>query len=128
MVSITAVAISPDGKSVYATSLWNDAVSVFDRAADGTLTQKATLAGCASEGGAGGCTPARALDEPSSVTVSPGGTSVYVTSRQSNAVAVFDRAQTARSPRRPTQRAASTTPEPSAAPTARRWTRPQRRP
>jgi DNA-binding beta-propeller fold protein YncE len=88
-----SVTVSPDGTSVYATSFSSAAVDVFDRAADGTLTQKAGPAGCISETGSGGaCTDGKALGNPTSVTVSPDGTSVYVASQGSDAVAVFDRA------------------------------------
>jgi DNA-binding beta-propeller fold protein YncE len=40
------VTVSPDGASVYVASYLSDAVAVFDRASDGTLTQKAGTAGC----------------------------------------------------------------------------------
>ena len=87
------VTVSPDGKTVYTASLGSDAVAVFDRAADGTLTQKAGLAGCISETGSGGdCTDGKALGGTRSVTVSPDGTSVYTTSASGDVVAVFDRA------------------------------------
>ena len=87
------VTVSPDGTSVYAAASGSDAVAVFDRAANGTLTQKAGLAGCISEtGSSGDCTDGKALDGPYSVTVSPDGTSVYAAASGSDAVAVFDRA------------------------------------
>ena len=89
----TAVTVSPDGRSAYAASSGSDAVTVFDRAADGSLTQKPGITGCVSETGSGGaCTDGRALDFAQAVAVSPDGTSVYVGSGRSNAVAVFDRA------------------------------------
>lgn len=93
-----SVTVSPDGQNVYVTSnssfdaTNSDAVAVFDRAGDGTLTQKPGPAGCISESGAAPCANGRALDGATSVVVSPDGTSAYVASILSNAVAVFDRA------------------------------------
>jgi uncharacterized repeat protein (TIGR01451 family) len=89
----SGVTVSPDGKSVYVASQGSGAVAVFDRAANGTLTQKAGAAGCISETGNGGaCADGKALVTANSVTVAPDGASVYVTSPTSGAVAVFDRA------------------------------------
>ncbi len=87
-----SVTVTPDGKSAYIASQGSDAVAVFDRAADGALTQKPGTAGCISDTGAGPCADGTALDRASSVTVSPDGRSAYVASQQSDAVAVFDRA------------------------------------
>jgi DNA-binding beta-propeller fold protein YncE len=87
-----SVTVSPDGANVYATAGDSDAVAVFDRAGDGTLTQKAGTAGCISDTGAGGCVDGTALALATSVTVSPDGQSAYVSSGGSDAVAVFDRA------------------------------------
>ena len=76
-------------------------MAVFDRAGDGTLTQKPGPAGCISDTGAGRCRDGTALDVLASdgaslsVAVSPDGKSVYVASRLSNAVAIFDRTPTA---------------------------------
>ena len=67
-------------------------MAVFDRAADGTLTQKPGTAGCISDTGAGPCVDGTALDAAARVAVSPDGESVYVASFVSDAVAVFDRA------------------------------------
>ncbi len=88
----SAVAVSPDGRNAYLASALSDAVAVFDRGADGTLTQQPGLAGCVSNTGAGPCVDGQALDTPESVAVSPDGLSVYVASSTSDAVAVFDRA------------------------------------
>lgn len=91
LVDAESVAISPDGLSVYVVSSGSNAVAVFDRAADGTLTQKAGAAGCVWASAIGPCAPGDALSDPLSVAVSPDGTSVYVASLSSDAVAIFDR-------------------------------------
>ena len=88
-----SVAVSPDRESVYVASALSDAVVVFDRAADGTLTQKPGTAGCISDTGSSGqCADGTALDNMQSVTVSPDGDSVYAAAVNSDAVVVFDRA------------------------------------
>ena len=51
----SSVTVSPDGQNVYVASEISSAVAVFDRAADGTLTQKRGPAGCISDTGAGRC-------------------------------------------------------------------------
>ena len=85
-----SVAVSPDGKSAYVASSGDDALTVFDRNAGGSLRQKAGAAGCVSESGAGVCVAGRALSGAGAVVVSPDGRSVYVASH--SALAVFDRA------------------------------------
>jgi DNA-binding beta-propeller fold protein YncE len=93
----TSLTVSPDGRSVYVTSEL-DVVEIFDRAADGTLTQKAGSAGCVQDEGLFGCANGKALDNPTAVVVSPDGGSVYVIAEfdhlngMDGAVAVFDRA------------------------------------
>ena len=87
-----SVTVSPDGKSVYAAAQAGDAVVVFNRnAVSGALTQKALPAGCISDTSAAGCTDGEGLNGAYSVTVAPDGESVYVGSRVSDAVALFDR-------------------------------------
>ena len=87
-----SVTVSPDGSSVYVTSI-SHAVAIFDRAPNGRLFQKPDPFGCISEDAAGlPCIDGTALDRPVSVTVSPDGLSVYVASDFDDAVAVFDRA------------------------------------
>jgi DNA-binding beta-propeller fold protein YncE len=81
------LAVSPDGKNVYAPARDADAVVAFDRhATTGALTQKNTIAGCYSTDAAvvadDGCSLASAtpadLDGPAAVAVSPDGANVYV--------------------------------------------------
>ncbi len=85
-----SVAVSPDGKSVYATSYSDDAIARFDRnASTGALTG----AGCiADTGDAAGCgTTQQGLENANSVAVSPDGKSVYATSYGDDAIVRFDR-------------------------------------
>jgi 6-phosphogluconolactonase (cycloisomerase 2 family) len=92
--SAFSVTISPDGTSVYvAAANPSNAVTIFDRdPTTGALTQKAGTAGCITEtGDAGACTDGTALNEPSSVTISPDGANVYVASEFSDSVTIFDR-------------------------------------
>jgi 6-phosphogluconolactonase (cycloisomerase 2 family) len=79
-----AVAVSPDGVSVYVTAFDDDAVSVFGRdAATGGLTFVEREKN--DEGGASGLDGARA------VAVAPDGAYVYVAGELSRAVAIFAR-------------------------------------
>ncbi|MBA2523957.1 MAG: beta-propeller fold lactonase family protein [Solirubrobacterales bacterium] len=92
IVGPEAVVVSPDGRSLYVASTFSGAVAVFDRSADGTLTQKPGQAGCISDTGLGPCADGSALDGAASVSVSPDGRSVYAAAINSGAVTVFDRA------------------------------------
>ena len=71
-------------------------MAVFDRAGDGTLTQKPGPAGCISETGTAAAWTGRPSTAPTSVAVSPDGHSAYVASTFSDAVAVFDRRRNGR--------------------------------
>ncbi len=87
--------VSPDGHNVYVAGYNGDSLAIFDRGTDGGLTQKAGVDGCITGAATAGCATAIGLDGPSSVVVSPDGTSVYVASNAlggSNGVVVFDRA------------------------------------
>jgi DNA-binding beta-propeller fold protein YncE len=87
-----SVAVSPDGRSVYATSLESDAITTFRRnRATGALVQGPTGTGCIAAAPIPGCAQGRALDGPDVVTVSPDGGSVYVGSFLGDAVASFVR-------------------------------------
>jgi DNA-binding beta-propeller fold protein YncE len=85
--------ISPNGESVYAVAGTADALTVFDRGADGELLQKPGTAGCIAESGDGvACGDGTQLDGPRGlVAVSPDGKNVYVAGSLSSAVAAFSR-------------------------------------
>jgi DNA-binding beta-propeller fold protein YncE len=87
-----SVAVSPDGKSVYAASGYDDAVvRLIRNPTTGAIAQPAGRAGCVSENGAGPCGDGHGLVGPVSVAVSPDGKSVYVASFSSHAVARLNR-------------------------------------
>ncbi len=95
-----SVAISPDAASVYAVAGEDDALVYLSRDPDsGDLTLESCItgeaqtlaAGCSAipQTQAGGTNSG--LDDPESVTVSPDGISVYVTTRGDDSIARFDR-------------------------------------
>ncbi len=87
-----SVAVSPDGRNVYATSRGSNAIAVFRRdRSSGVLTQLPAGAGCISGLPVPACTRGRALVAPDVVIVSPDGKNVYAGSFFGNAVAVFNR-------------------------------------
>ena len=87
------IAMSPDGKHVYAAAFASDSVAVLSRdAGTGDLSQPAGSSACVSETGSDGqCADGNGLDGAESVTVSPDGAYVYVGAVFSNAVATFSR-------------------------------------
>jgi 6-phosphogluconolactonase (cycloisomerase 2 family) len=98
-----ALAISPDGRSLYAAVLLDDAVTRFDRdPTTGALTYRDCITGDTAFGPAGtnACTPIATasasgadsgLDNLYSLALSPDATSLYVVSQDDDAVARFDR-------------------------------------
>lgn len=87
-----AIAVSPEGNSVYVASSKSDAIAIFKRnRLNGTLTQGPGTVGCVAAKGAGNCAPALGLDEPNSLAISPDGRNVYATSRAGNSVTAFVR-------------------------------------
>jgi DNA-binding beta-propeller fold protein YncE len=88
---IRGLAISPDGKSVYAAAFIDDAVVVFDR---DTTTGALSPAGCIDDDDSGADTCAgstNGLDNAAAVAVSPDGANVYVGSSQDHAIVRFTR-------------------------------------
>ena len=96
-----AIVLSPDGRHAYVAAAGSDAIAVFARDAEtGALAQLAGVAGCIADDRDGGvadlpahseCTPGQGLNGAADVAVSPDGTSVYVASDDSHAIAAFRR-------------------------------------
>lgn len=82
----TSLAISPNGKFVYAVSAVSDELAVLAR---DRKTGALGSVHCIKDDGSIVCEPAVALRQPFSVTVSPDSKHVYVAARDSDAVAVF---------------------------------------
>lgn len=90
----TGVAVSSDGRSVYAAAAGSSSVVVFDRdVSTGGLTQKVGKSGCIAES-ASVCTAGRGLNLAVDVAMAPDGRHVYTISIGSGAVAAFDRRPT----------------------------------
>ena len=86
-----SIAISPDGRSLYATSRDSGSITSFARNPRTGALKQIPKAGCISGPAIPGCTPGRALSGPDVVTISPDGDNVYVGSFFGNAIAVFNR-------------------------------------
>jgi DNA-binding beta-propeller fold protein YncE len=94
LVAPNSVAVSPDGRNVYATSRDGAAVVTFHRnRLTGRLRQlPPSASGCISGLPIPGCTPGRALKWPDVVVVSPDGKNVYVGDFAGSGVISFARA------------------------------------
>lgn len=87
-----SVAISPDGRSVYATSRGASSLTVFSRSPkSGALTQLPAGFGCISGLSVPVCSTGHALVDPDVVVISPDGLNVYVGAFAGNAVVTFNR-------------------------------------
>jgi DNA-binding beta-propeller fold protein YncE len=74
---IASLAVSPDGKNLYAAAGTSGAVDVFSRDSAGNLTQTGCLMANAPQGP---CTDAKLLTGPSGLAMSPDGKNMYVDS------------------------------------------------
>ncbi len=89
---VASVAVSPDGRNVYAASFGSNAVVALSRdPSTGALSQAPGLSGCTNEDGGEGCQQGKALKQAFSVVVSPNGKFVYVGSILSSAIMSFER-------------------------------------
>ena len=87
-----SVALTPDGRYLYATSRGSSSVTAFRRnRSTGALSQLRGGAGCVSGLPVPGCGVGRALVGPDVLVVSPDGRNVYAGSFFGNAVAIFAR-------------------------------------
>jgi 6-phosphogluconolactonase (cycloisomerase 2 family) len=76
---VTGIAMSPDGRNIYAAASTSRAVATLARSRrDGTLRQLDGTAGCVSEPAIDGCADGRNLDVARAAAVSPDGRNVYV--------------------------------------------------
>ena len=92
LAGVDALAISPDGATLYAAAKDADAVSVLQRdATTGALTQQPGPTGCIRVAGGLGCTTGRALAQPSALAIAAGGRDIYVASASGNAVSILQR-------------------------------------
>jgi DNA-binding beta-propeller fold protein YncE len=92
IAGVDALAISPDGSTVYAAGADANAVAVLQRnATTGALTQQPGPTGCIRLAGGLGCSTARALTQPSALAIAAGGRDLYVASASGNAVALLQR-------------------------------------
>src|SRR4051794_17833161 len=91
LVAPDVLVSSADGRNVYVGSFFGNAVAVFSRdPSSGSLTQPTGSSGCIAEA-ISGCTAGIALGSPEGMAISRNGSTVYVGSALSNAVAVLAR-------------------------------------
>lgn len=94
LIGPNSVAVSPDGRNVYATSRGSSSLVSFHRnRVTGALRElPPSASGCVSGLPIPGCTPGRALKDPDVVVISPDGKNVYVGVFAGSAIASFSRA------------------------------------
>ena len=93
LLGATALAISPDGRSLYVAGRDADAIASFSLdTTGGALLQLGGRQACLRGGsGAGACTSGRAVAGVDSLAIAPDGATLYAAARGANAVAVLHR-------------------------------------
>ena len=87
---VAQIALSPDGRHLYAVSSISGSVTAFARdVKTGSLTQLRGAAGCVRPGGDGGCASGVGLAGATALVIAPDGRSLYVAGKDANAVASF---------------------------------------
>jgi DNA-binding beta-propeller fold protein YncE len=87
---VAQIALSPDGRHLYAASSIANSVTAFARDVNtGALTQLKGAAGCVRPGGLGGCASGVGLLGATALAIAPDGRSLYVAGRDADAVASF---------------------------------------
>lgn len=98
-----SVAVSPDGRNVYATARDSSTIATFRRnRSTGALKQLPGVSGCTTGLPLPVCASGRALGGADVVTISPDGRNVYVGSFFGSSIAVFDRDRTSGALTQPT--------------------------
>jgi 6-phosphogluconolactonase (cycloisomerase 2 family) len=88
---VTDLALSADGRFLYAAAYHDGAVTAFARdPASGRLTALGGAGGCVAAGAGAGCARGRGLDGAFNLALSPDGGSLYAVARHSAALTVFD--------------------------------------
>lgn len=91
--TVVGLAITPDGARAYAAGQGSSAITTFDRAGDGRLTQRPDATSCVVHDGApaiAGCVTGRGLETVKSPALSPDGTQLYASTQGSDGVVVLD--------------------------------------
>jgi DNA-binding beta-propeller fold protein YncE len=91
LVTPSALALAPDGTSLYATSAGGTLTAFQRDVATGALTQQPAGSGCLSDNALTGCTAIGGLAGAASAAVSPDGRTVLVTAADDDAVTSFQR-------------------------------------
>jgi sugar lactone lactonase YvrE len=89
LAGTNAIALSPNGSTLYTTSVLSNGMAILARGDGGALTQSTSAGGCIAALPAAGCSLGRGFMGPEGLAISPDGQTVYVASVL-GAIAVYD--------------------------------------